>query len=133
VIDTLRLTAEEALRLLERREVSARELWDAYRAVIEERDGELHCFLTLVDEPTGAALSPVYPLDRAKNADGRRRLRQPVALDAAPRRGGRHSPAGGPGFSGNGSRELRHPDGAVRDEYRRPGFAGLAWVIRTWG
>jgi transposase InsO family protein len=40
--------------------------------------------VTLVDEPTGVALSPLYPLDRAKNADGRRRPRQPVALDGAP-------------------------------------------------
>jgi aspartyl-tRNA(Asn)/glutamyl-tRNA(Gln) amidotransferase subunit A len=51
VIDTLRLTAEEALGLLERGEVSARELWDAYRAAIDERNDELHCYLTLVDEP----------------------------------------------------------------------------------
>jgi aspartyl-tRNA(Asn)/glutamyl-tRNA(Gln) amidotransferase subunit A len=50
-IDTLRLTAEEARRLLERREVSARELWDAYRAAIDARNDELHAFLTLVDEP----------------------------------------------------------------------------------
>jgi putative transposase len=40
--------------------------------------------VTLIDEPTGAALSPLYPLDRAKNADGRRRARQPVAVAAAP-------------------------------------------------
>lgn len=40
--------------------------------------------VTLVDEPTGVALSPLYPLDRAQNADGRRRPRQPVALDGAP-------------------------------------------------
>ena len=40
--------------------------------------------VTLVDEPTGVALSPLYPLDRAKNADGHRRRRQPVVLDAAP-------------------------------------------------
>jgi aspartyl-tRNA(Asn)/glutamyl-tRNA(Gln) amidotransferase subunit A len=53
VIDTLRLTAEDAIGLLERREVTARELFDAYRAAIEERDGELHCFLSLVDEPAG--------------------------------------------------------------------------------
>ena len=51
MIDTLRLTAEEALGLLERREVSARELWDAYRAAIDERDGELSCFLHVADEP----------------------------------------------------------------------------------
>jgi aspartyl-tRNA(Asn)/glutamyl-tRNA(Gln) amidotransferase subunit A len=56
VIDTLRLTAEEALGLLERREVTARELWDAYRAAIEERDEELHSFLTLVDEPEGESV-----------------------------------------------------------------------------
>jgi aspartyl-tRNA(Asn)/glutamyl-tRNA(Gln) amidotransferase subunit A len=53
VIDTLRLTAEEALGLLERREVNARELWDAYRAAIDARDAELNCFLTVVDEPEG--------------------------------------------------------------------------------
>jgi aspartyl-tRNA(Asn)/glutamyl-tRNA(Gln) amidotransferase subunit A len=49
--DTLRLTAEEALGLLERGEVSGAELFAAYRAAIDERDEELHCFLTLVDEP----------------------------------------------------------------------------------
>jgi aspartyl-tRNA(Asn)/glutamyl-tRNA(Gln) amidotransferase subunit A len=53
VIDTLRTTAEEALGLLERGEVSSRELWDAYRAAIDERDDELHCFLTLCEEPNG--------------------------------------------------------------------------------
>ena len=35
MIDTLRLTAEDAMGLLERKEVSARELWDAYRAAIK--------------------------------------------------------------------------------------------------
>jgi putative transposase len=40
--------------------------------------------VTLVDEPTGVALSPLYPLDRAQNADGQRRRRQPVARDAVP-------------------------------------------------
>jgi aspartyl-tRNA(Asn)/glutamyl-tRNA(Gln) amidotransferase subunit A len=50
-IDTLRLTAEEALGLLERREVSPRELWDAYRAAIDERDPELHAYLHVADEP----------------------------------------------------------------------------------
>jgi aspartyl-tRNA(Asn)/glutamyl-tRNA(Gln) amidotransferase subunit A len=53
VIDTLRLTAEEAIGLLGRGEVSARELWDAYRAAIDARDEELHCYLTLADEPDG--------------------------------------------------------------------------------
>jgi aspartyl-tRNA(Asn)/glutamyl-tRNA(Gln) amidotransferase subunit A len=52
-IDTLRLTAEEAHGLLERREVSAAELRGAYRAAIDARDEELHCYLTLVDEAEG--------------------------------------------------------------------------------
>src|SRR3989338_9455941 len=39
--------------------------------------------VTLVDERTGVTLSPLFPLDRTKNADGRRRRRDPVALDAA--------------------------------------------------
>jgi putative transposase len=38
--------------------------------------------VTLVDERTGAALSPRYPLDRATNADGQRRRRHPGVLDA---------------------------------------------------
>jgi aspartyl-tRNA(Asn)/glutamyl-tRNA(Gln) amidotransferase subunit A len=50
MIDTLRLTAEDARGLLERREVSATELRSAYREAIDERNEELHCFLTLVDE-----------------------------------------------------------------------------------
>jgi aspartyl-tRNA(Asn)/glutamyl-tRNA(Gln) amidotransferase subunit A len=45
VVDTLRLGAEEALGLVERREVSARELHDAYLEAIAERDGELHAYL----------------------------------------------------------------------------------------
>jgi aspartyl-tRNA(Asn)/glutamyl-tRNA(Gln) amidotransferase subunit A len=53
VIDTLRLTAEEAMGLLDRGEASSRELWDAYRAAIDERDEELHCYLSLTDEPEG--------------------------------------------------------------------------------
>ena len=53
VVDTLRLTAEEAKGLLERGELSGAELRDAYREAIAERDGELHCFLRTVDEPEG--------------------------------------------------------------------------------
>jgi aspartyl-tRNA(Asn)/glutamyl-tRNA(Gln) amidotransferase subunit A len=52
-IDTLRLSAEEARGLLDRGEVSARELWDAYRAAIDAANPELNAFLTLVDEPEG--------------------------------------------------------------------------------
>jgi len=50
VIDTLRLTAEEAIGMLERNEVSGAELRAAYRAAIDAHDEELHCFLTLVDD-----------------------------------------------------------------------------------
>jgi aspartyl-tRNA(Asn)/glutamyl-tRNA(Gln) amidotransferase subunit A len=49
VIDTLRLTAEAAKELLENGEVSGDELRAAYRAAIDERNEDLHCFLTLVD------------------------------------------------------------------------------------
>jgi aspartyl-tRNA(Asn)/glutamyl-tRNA(Gln) amidotransferase subunit A len=50
VIDTLRLSAEDAKGLLDRGEVSAAELRAAYREAIDARNEELHCFLTLVDE-----------------------------------------------------------------------------------
>ena len=56
MIDTLRLTAEAALGMLERREVSGAELFTAYREAIAAYDEELHCFLTLVDEPNGGGL-----------------------------------------------------------------------------
>jgi aspartyl-tRNA(Asn)/glutamyl-tRNA(Gln) amidotransferase subunit A len=50
VIDTLRLTAENARGMLDRREVAPAELRAAYREAIDARDEELHCFLTLVDD-----------------------------------------------------------------------------------
>jgi aspartyl-tRNA(Asn)/glutamyl-tRNA(Gln) amidotransferase subunit A len=50
VIDTLRLTAEDAGGLLERGEVSGEELRDAYLAAIGERDEELHAYLHVVGE-----------------------------------------------------------------------------------
>ena len=52
-VDTLRLTAEEATGLLERKEVSAAELHAAYLGAVAERDAELHCYLRTVDEPVG--------------------------------------------------------------------------------
>jgi aspartyl-tRNA(Asn)/glutamyl-tRNA(Gln) amidotransferase subunit A len=51
--DTLRLTAEEAMGLIERGEVSAAELHRAYLDAVAERDEELHAYLTTVDEPEG--------------------------------------------------------------------------------
>jgi aspartyl-tRNA(Asn)/glutamyl-tRNA(Gln) amidotransferase subunit A len=49
VIDTLRLTAEEARGMLDRKEVSGAELRAAYREAIDARNEELNCFITLVD------------------------------------------------------------------------------------
>jgi aspartyl-tRNA(Asn)/glutamyl-tRNA(Gln) amidotransferase subunit A len=53
VIDTLRLTVEEASGLLERNEVSAAELHRAYLDAAAERDDELHAYLCTVEEPSG--------------------------------------------------------------------------------
>ena len=53
MIDTLRLTAEQALKLLERGEVTAAELRGAYLDAIGVRDDELHAYLRTVDEPDG--------------------------------------------------------------------------------
>jgi aspartyl-tRNA(Asn)/glutamyl-tRNA(Gln) amidotransferase subunit A len=56
VIDTLRLTAEGAKELLDRKEVSGAELFAAYRAVIDERNEELNAYLTLAEDPGGEGL-----------------------------------------------------------------------------
>ena len=50
MIDTLRLTAEDAAGLLERNEVSGDELARAYLDAIEQRDPELHAYLHVVGE-----------------------------------------------------------------------------------
>ncbi len=55
-VDTLRLTAEGAKDLLDRREVSGEELFAAYRAAIDDRNPELHCFLRTCDDPGGDGL-----------------------------------------------------------------------------
>ncbi len=55
-IDTLRLTAEGALGLLERGEASAAELHGAYLEAIALRDPELHCYLRTVVDPDGASI-----------------------------------------------------------------------------
>jgi aspartyl-tRNA(Asn)/glutamyl-tRNA(Gln) amidotransferase subunit A len=52
-LDTLRLTAEEAARLLERGEVSPAELRRAYLDAIAQRDAELHCYLRLTEDAPG--------------------------------------------------------------------------------
>ena len=58
MIDTLRITAEAAMALLERGEVSAAELHSAYLDAIGERDGELHAYLRTCDEPNGSTAGP---------------------------------------------------------------------------
>ena len=56
MIDTLRLTAEEAMGLIERGEASAAELHAAYLDAIRDRDGELHAYLRTVDEADGGGV-----------------------------------------------------------------------------
>ena len=56
MIDTLRLTAEEAKRLLDRKEVSGAELFAAYLEAIGERDPELHCYLHVCEDPGGEGI-----------------------------------------------------------------------------
>ena len=56
IVDTLRLTAEEAIGLVERGDVSATELHAAYLDAIEERDAELHAYLRTVDEADGTSI-----------------------------------------------------------------------------
>ncbi len=53
MIDTLRLTAEEAQKLLDAKEVSSDELFAAYLAAIGERDLELHAYLHVCDDSPG--------------------------------------------------------------------------------
>jgi aspartyl-tRNA(Asn)/glutamyl-tRNA(Gln) amidotransferase subunit A len=56
IVDTLRLTAEEAIGLVRRGDVSATELHAAYLDAIEERDAELHAYLRTVDEADGTSI-----------------------------------------------------------------------------
>jgi aspartyl-tRNA(Asn)/glutamyl-tRNA(Gln) amidotransferase subunit A len=52
-VDTLRLTAEEAAAMLERKELSAAELHRVYLDAIAGRNGELNAYLRTVEEPDG--------------------------------------------------------------------------------
>jgi aspartyl-tRNA(Asn)/glutamyl-tRNA(Gln) amidotransferase subunit A len=56
VTDTLRLTAEEAMGLIERGEASGAELHRAYLDAVGERDGELHAYLTTVEQAEGGGV-----------------------------------------------------------------------------
>src|SRR3954447_24169561 len=51
-IDTLRLTAEEAMHLVESGEASAADLRAAYLA----REDDLHCYLRTIEEPNGDSI-----------------------------------------------------------------------------
>ncbi len=52
-IDTLRLTAEEAMGILRRGELSAAELHAAYLQAIADRDADIHAYLRTVETPEG--------------------------------------------------------------------------------
>ena len=56
VVDTLRLTAEQALRLVERREITPAELHGAYLEAIEARNPEIHAYLRVVEQPEGTSI-----------------------------------------------------------------------------
>src|SRR5262249_44763889 len=56
VIDTLRMSAKEVNDLLEGGEASSDEIFAAYRAAIDERDGELNCFLHVCDDAPGEGI-----------------------------------------------------------------------------
>ena len=73
-VEVLGLTAERCIELLDRRDVSCRELAEAYLDRIDRVDGDLHCFLRTRREST---LAEAEALDR----DGRSGLQGvPVAL-----------------------------------------------------
>ena len=87
VIDTLRLTAEEALALIESGQVSSAELHAAYIAAAGERDEELHAYLRLVRGRRGRRRpdrAEGRHLDEGHRDDGRledpRRLRARLRL-----------------------------------------------------
>jgi aspartyl-tRNA(Asn)/glutamyl-tRNA(Gln) amidotransferase subunit A len=56
MLDTLRLSAEEATRLVREKEVSSAELYAAYRAAIDEHDPELHCYLHVCEDDGGEGI-----------------------------------------------------------------------------
>jgi aspartyl-tRNA(Asn)/glutamyl-tRNA(Gln) amidotransferase subunit A len=79
MIDTLRLTAEGATELLERREVSAAELHAAYLSAIDARNDELHAYLRVVEACEGEgvpiALKDVISTRGVETTAGSRILR----------------------------------------------------------
>ena len=62
MIDTLRLTAEEAMRLIDRGEVNSTELHAAYLEAIAERDPELNSYLRTVEIGTNGDAGTAVPI-----------------------------------------------------------------------
>ena len=60
MIDTLRVTAKDLEALLTSGEASSDEIYAAYRAAIDERDGELNCFLHVCDESPGPGVPVAF-------------------------------------------------------------------------
>ena len=56
MIDTLRLTARQTNDLLKSGEASSDEIFSAYRAAIDQRDGELNCFLHVSEDAPGEGI-----------------------------------------------------------------------------
>ena len=94
--------------LLERNEVSSRELWDAYRAAIDERDGELHC-LPLAHRRARRRRRADRAQGRDRHEGGRddRGLEDPEGLRPRLRLDGRRAGEG------------RGPAAARQDQHRR--------------
>ena len=59
IIDTLRLSAEEATGLVERREVTGAELFAAYAGAIAEREPEINAYLHVCAEHDGGSGVPI--------------------------------------------------------------------------
>ena len=79
MIDTLRLTAEDALGLLERKEVSGAELHRAYLGAVAERARQLSAEVRAPDDVAPIAVEALV-LEiialAARFEDGRRRVRR---------------------------------------------------------
>ena len=111
MIDTLRLTAKQVNDLLETGEASSDEIFSAYRAAIDERDGELNCFLHVErrrarrghpDRPQGPRQHEGHPDDG--------RLQDPRGLPPGLRRDRRRALQGA-----RAARDRQDEHGRVRD------------------
>ena len=97
MIDTLRLTAEDAAGLLERSEVSGDELAGAYLEAIDERDPELHAYLHVAGEARRRPDRAQGQHHHRRHPD-HRRLAHPRGLRPRLRLDRRHARARTPGL-----------------------------------